>query len=64
MSLQSVRVFLAAHAPDVEILEKSTTTATVAEAADAHGVQPGQIAPDRLAQLVDATWVDVAQGQP
>ena len=44
MSLQSVRAFLAEHAPDVEIVEKSASTATVAEAAEAHGVQPGQIA--------------------
>src|SRR5262249_17054213 len=44
MSLHSVRAFLAEHAPDLEILEKSTSTATVAEAAAAHGVQPGQIA--------------------
>ena len=44
MSLESVRAFLAEHAPDIEVLEKSTRTATVAEAAAAHGVQPGQIA--------------------
>jgi prolyl-tRNA editing enzyme YbaK/EbsC (Cys-tRNA(Pro) deacylase) len=44
MSLQSVREFLAQHAPDVEILEKQTSTATVAEAAEAFGVEPGQIA--------------------
>src|SRR5262249_41670026 len=44
MSLHSVRAFLAEHAPDLEILEKSTSTATVTEAAAAHGVQPGQIA--------------------
>ncbi|MGY6128189.1 YbaK/EbsC family protein (plasmid) [Paraburkholderia strydomiana] len=44
MSLQSVRAFLSQHAPDLEILEKQTSTATVAEAADAHGVSPGQIA--------------------
>jgi len=44
MSLQSVRAFLAEHAPDIEILEKGTSTATVVEAAEAHGVQPGQIA--------------------
>ncbi|MDJ1163937.1 YbaK/EbsC family protein [Burkholderia gladioli pv. gladioli] len=44
MSLQSVRAFLSEHAPDLEILEKPTSTATVAEAADAHGVSPGQIA--------------------
>ena len=44
MSLQSVRAFMAEHASDLEIVEKSTSTATVAEAAEAHGVQPGQIA--------------------
>ncbi|CAH2897761.1 MAG: tRNA proofreading protein STM4549 [uncultured Paraburkholderia sp.] len=44
MSLQSVRTFLSQHAPDLEILEKQTSTATVAEAASAHGVSPGQIA--------------------
>jgi prolyl-tRNA editing enzyme YbaK/EbsC (Cys-tRNA(Pro) deacylase) len=44
MSLESVRSFLAQHAPDLEILEKGTSTATVGEAAAAHGVVPGQIA--------------------
>lgn len=44
MSLESVRAYLARHAPDLEILEKGTSTATVLEAAEAHGVQPGQIA--------------------
>jgi len=44
MSLQSVRVFLAEHAPDVAIIETAASTATVAEAAAAHGVEPGQIA--------------------
>ena len=44
MTLQTVRAFLAEHAPDVEILVASTSTATVALAAEAHGVAPGQIA--------------------
>ena len=44
MSLQSVRAFLCAHAPDLEIIEKPSSTATVAEAAQTHGVAPGQIA--------------------
>jgi len=44
MSLQSVRFFLAQHAPDLAILEKDISTATVAEAAKVHGVEPGQIA--------------------
>jgi len=44
MSLQSVREFIAERAPDIEILVTTTSTATVALAAQAHGVAPGQIA--------------------
>jgi prolyl-tRNA editing enzyme YbaK/EbsC (Cys-tRNA(Pro) deacylase) len=44
MSLQSVRAFLAEDAPDIEILEATTSTATVALAAAAHGVEPERIA--------------------
>ncbi|MEO7010011.1 MAG: YbaK/EbsC family protein, partial [Caldimonas sp.] len=44
MTLHSVRAFLAEHAPDLEILVTPTSTATVALAAEAHGVAPGQIA--------------------
>jgi prolyl-tRNA editing enzyme YbaK/EbsC (Cys-tRNA(Pro) deacylase) len=44
MSLRSVREFLAQHAPDLEILEATTSTATVALAAAAHGVEPARIA--------------------
>ena len=44
MSLQSVRAFFAERAPDIEILEATTSTATVALAAAAHGVEPARIA--------------------
>ena len=44
MSLESVRAFLSEHAPDIEILEATTSTATVALAAAAHGVRPAEIA--------------------
>lgn len=44
MSLASVRAFLATHAPDLEIVVTDGSTATVAQAAHQHGVQPGQIA--------------------
>ena len=44
MSLQSVRAFLEEHAPDIEILIHDGSTATVAEAAAAHGVPPAAIA--------------------
>jgi len=44
MSLKSVSAFLSKHAPEIRIVEKETSTATVAEAATAHGVEPAQIA--------------------
>jgi prolyl-tRNA editing enzyme YbaK/EbsC (Cys-tRNA(Pro) deacylase) len=43
MSLESVRAFLAEHAPDIEFLIHNGSTATVAQAA-AHGVPPAAIA--------------------
>ena len=44
MGLASVQAWLAAHAPDLPIIETEASTATVAEAAEALGVEPGQIA--------------------
>lgn len=44
MSLESVKAFLAAHAADIAVIESPMSTATVAEAAAAHGVAHGQIA--------------------
>lgn len=44
MSLASVRRFLDEHAPDIDLIELDTSTATVPLAAAAHGVAPGQIA--------------------
>jgi prolyl-tRNA editing enzyme YbaK/EbsC (Cys-tRNA(Pro) deacylase) len=44
MSLDSVKAFLAAHAPDLTVIELAASTATVALAAEAHGVEPGRIA--------------------
>lgn len=44
MSLQSVRNFFAENAPDIEVLVLDQSTATVAEAAQGHGVPPEQIA--------------------
>lgn len=43
MSLETVRAFLAEHAPDIEILIHDGSTHTVAEAAAAHGVPPAAI---------------------
>jgi prolyl-tRNA editing enzyme YbaK/EbsC (Cys-tRNA(Pro) deacylase) len=44
MSLQSVREFFAAKQLDIPIIELAVSTATVALAAEAHGVEPGRIA--------------------
>jgi prolyl-tRNA editing enzyme YbaK/EbsC (Cys-tRNA(Pro) deacylase) len=44
LSLQSVRAFLAEHAPDIDILIHDGSTHTVTEAAAAHGVPPAAIA--------------------
>src|ERR1044072_3121284 len=44
MSVESVRTWLAAHAPDLPVIESLESTATVLEAAQALGVEPGRIA--------------------
>ena len=44
MSLESVKAFLATHASDIAVIELEASTATVAQAAEAHGVEPGRIA--------------------
>ena len=44
MSLQSVRAWLAAHAPDLRLIEVEDSTATVETAAKALGVEPDRIA--------------------
>ncbi len=44
MSLASVRAYFASHAPDIDVLVTEQSSATVALAAEAHGVKPEQIA--------------------
>ncbi|MDI6834347.1 MAG: YbaK/EbsC family protein [Rhizobiaceae bacterium] len=44
MSLQSVKDFLSRHAPEITVIETEASSATVALAAEAHGVEPDQIA--------------------
>ncbi|OLP55050.1 cys-tRNA(pro)/cys-tRNA(cys) deacylase [Rhizobium rhizosphaerae] len=44
MSLSSVQAFFAEHAPDIAVIELAESTATVAQAAAGHGVEPAQIA--------------------
>ncbi len=44
MSLESVQSFFATHAPDIRVIITEKSSATVAMAAEAHGVEPDQIA--------------------
>jgi prolyl-tRNA editing enzyme YbaK/EbsC (Cys-tRNA(Pro) deacylase) len=44
VSLDSVKRFFVQHAPDIQVIELETSTATVALAAAAYRVEPGQIA--------------------
>lgn len=53
MSLQSVRDFFLSRQLDIPIIELDTSTATVALAAQAHGVEPGRIAKTLAFRLGD-----------
>lgn len=63
MSLESVRAFLTAHAPEIEILEATTSTATVALAAAAHGIEPDRIAKTLSLRLNGAPILIVMSGE-
>lgn len=62
MSLETVRAFFSASAPDIEIIETELSSATVAEAAEAHGVDPAQIAKTICLRLGDEPILVVAGG--
>ena len=62
MSLESVRAFLAAHAPDIAIIDQGASTATVLEAAETLGVLPGQIAKTLSIRVGATVMLVVARG--
>lgn len=62
MSLESVRDHLAAIAPDISIIHHELSTATVLDAALAHGCEPGQIAKTLSLRLGDKVVLLVAKG--
>ncbi|MBX4923622.1 YbaK/EbsC family protein [Rhizobium bangladeshense] len=62
MSLESVRNFLRAHAPDIEIIETAESSSTVALAAEAHGVEPAQIAKTICLRVGEQMMLVVAGG--
>jgi prolyl-tRNA editing enzyme YbaK/EbsC (Cys-tRNA(Pro) deacylase) len=62
MSLDSVRAFLAEKAPDIAIIELETSTATVAQAAEGHGVLPAQIAKTLSLRIGERNLLVVTRG--
>ena len=62
MSLESVRAWLAEHAPDLPLIEVQESTATVETAAKALGVEPGRIAKTLAVRVGDETFLLVARG--
>lgn len=62
MSLSSVRAFFAANAPDIDIIVTGQSSATVALAAEAHGVEPGQIAKTICLRVGETTLLLVTAG--
>lgn len=62
MSVETVRAFLAAHAPDIKIVELEASTATVEMAARGHGVLPAQIAKTLSLRIKDLALLIVTSG--
>lgn len=62
MSEGSVRAFFASHAPDVAIIDQGVSTATVAEAAQALGVEPARIAKTLSLRVGDRVVLVCARG--
>lgn len=62
MSLQSVREWLAEHAPDLPLIEVTDSTATVAAAAAALNVAPGRIAKTLAIRVKDEAFLLVTRG--
>ena len=62
MTIESVRADLAVRAPDLQVLEATVSTATVALAAEAWQVAPGQIAKTLSLRVGDRVLLVVASG--
>jgi prolyl-tRNA editing enzyme YbaK/EbsC (Cys-tRNA(Pro) deacylase) len=62
MSAESVRAWLADHAPELRLIEAHDTTATVETAARTLGVEPGQIAKTLAVRAGDHLFLLVTRG--
>jgi prolyl-tRNA editing enzyme YbaK/EbsC (Cys-tRNA(Pro) deacylase) len=62
MRAESVRAWLAEHAPDLKLIEVADSTATVETAAKALGVEAGRIAKTLAVRAADHVFLLVARG--
>ena len=62
MSLETVRAFFRANAPDIAIIETGASSSTVELAALAHNVEPGQIAKTICLNVRDTVLLVVTSG--
>ena len=62
MSAETVLAWLAEHAPDLSLIDHSRSTATVAEAAEVIGVEPGRIAKTLALRIGDEIILLVTRG--
>jgi prolyl-tRNA editing enzyme YbaK/EbsC (Cys-tRNA(Pro) deacylase) len=62
MSLESVRAFFAEKAPDIAVVESPSSSATVALAAEAYGVEPARIAKTLSLRVGERVVLIVASG--
>ncbi len=62
MSVQSVKAWLAANAPELRLIEVAASTATVDTAADALGVEPGRIAKTLAIRAGELTFLLCTRG--
>ncbi|MDT9597511.1 YbaK/EbsC family protein [Sphingosinicella rhizophila] len=62
MSVESVREWLSKHAPELPMIETEESTATVLEAAQALGVEPGRIAKTLAIRVNGDVLLLVARG--
>lgn len=62
MGSANVRAWLEEHAPDLRLIEVEKSTATVAEAAAALGVEPGRIAKSLAVRAGEVTFLLVTRG--
>ena len=62
MSLESVRAFFAEQAPEIAVIESPMSSATVALAAQAYGVEPARIAKTLSLRIGERVVLIVAAG--